>query len=132
MKPNLQDQSTPSTHPATLTRGITLTSIANQFLDVILGVSQSDVLNDGVLNPPVENPAQVLMLTANAMRSETIDPNMGQLDYRKLSQSQTYSSFRALARSLPHFTIEEIGDRHHQVAFWINIYNALILDAIIH
>jgi hypothetical protein len=117
--------------PRVRRRVISAISSANRIVDWVLGISHQDVLNAGETHHRLQSPAQELRKTANLMRSEALDPETGRLDYQKLTLSSTYSRFREFTQTLPQCTIEEIGVREDLIAFWINIYNVLILDAII-
>ncbi len=65
------------------------------------------------------------------MRVQAISPK-GEVDYSKLVESESYARFRSFTRALPSCTKEDLGDRAQQIAFWINLYNALILHGVIH
>jgi hypothetical protein len=106
--------------------------VAERLLDLLLRVNPSEVLNSGAAADRISDPGRALQETANAMRSEAIDSNTGQVDYERLAQSEAYSQFRQLTLSLPHCSKEDLGEGKHQLAFWINVYNALILDAVLH
>jgi hypothetical protein len=112
-------------------QGIQLVRLANSWLDRLLGISSDEVLNTGAVLPALANPAQALKRSADAMRVSAVDPETGKVDYGALANSEAYSEFRQLTRSLPLCTLEDMGDRQDQMAFWINLYNALILDAVV-
>lgn len=103
----------------------------HRLIDAILGVDPSRVLNPHPAEKPVEHPAERLKQAANAMRAEAIDRHSGEVHYRHLAKSGSYRQFRELTESLHFCTLEDLGDRSGQIAFWINLYNALILDAVI-
>ncbi len=112
-------------------QGIQMVRLANSWLDRLLGISPNEVLNSGAALPALDNPAQALKRSADAMRVSAVDPETGKVDYGVLADSKAYSEFRQLTLSLPLCRLEDIGDRQGQMAFWINLYNALILDAVV-
>ncbi len=103
---------------------------ASWAVDFALRVDRRQVLNPGGGIKPSEPIGPALKRLANQMRAEAL--KAGGVDYRGLGASTAYEQFRELTRSLPHCTSEDLGDRDHQLAFWINLYNVLILDAVIH
>jgi hypothetical protein len=112
-------------------RNIQLVRLANGWLDRLLGISPDEVLNSGAALPVLDNPSQALKRSADAMRVSAVDPETGKVDYGALADSKAYSEFRRLTRSLPLCRLEDMGDRQSLMAFWINLYNALILDAVV-
>jgi hypothetical protein len=111
--------------------GFDLIRAANRILDWLLGIAPDEVLNPKANVPPSSDPAIALRRRANAMRANAMDPNTGEIDYDALAGSQAYAEFRNLTRTLGRYTLQDMGDRQSQKAFWINLYNALILDAVI-
>lgn len=106
--------------------------LGERIVDAVLRVDPAEVLNAGPAADRLPDPGRALKESANAMRAEAIDANTGQVDYRKLSQSEAYAAFRKLTLSLPSCSLEDLGEAEHQLAFWINAYNVLILDAVLH
>ncbi len=104
---------------------------ANRLADLALGVDPSQVLNPGSPIPGTQPAVRALKKTANAMHAMAFDPQSGTVNYVGLAQSEAYSEFRALTRTLPACSPDELGGREQRLAFWINLYNALILDAVI-
>ena len=92
----------------------------------------SELLNPEPAESGVENPARNLREMANDMRVEAISPETGEVDYSKLVGSESYARFKTFTWALPSCTKEDLGDRSQQIAFWINLYNALILHGVIH
>jgi len=112
-------------------QGTNLVSLANNWVDRLLGIAADEVLNPGEALPTSDNPAQALKRCADAMRVSAVDEETGMVDYDALARSQAYVDFRLLTRSLPLCTLADMGDRDGQMVFWINLYNALILDAVV-
>ncbi len=105
---------------------------ANQVANRVLGVRPRDLLNPEPAQSGLENPARNLREIANEMRVQAISPETGEVNYGKLVESQSYAQFKTFTRALPSCTKEDLGNRNQQIAFWINLYNALILHGVIH
>jgi len=103
----------------------------NRFIDRLLSVTDDTVLNTGEAALSSANPAQALLQVANALKAESIDPETGRIDYVNLAKCEAYQDFREVARSLANCSLEDLGDESTQTAFWINLYNAMILDAVV-
>jgi hypothetical protein len=89
------------------------------------------VLND----PPAGEPAgaeaaerlQAAMLAARAAHTD----GHGRVDYRGLARSAELAQARAAARALGGVAPERLADRGTRLAFWINVYNALVFHGIV-
>jgi hypothetical protein len=68
--------------------------------------------------------------TLNQIKSLVITEN-GEVDYQKLVKEQLYQSFREMVGNLQEFEIQRLSTREEKLAFWINLYNALVIDAVI-
>lgn len=53
------------------------------------------------------------------------------VDYARLREHQAYADYRACAARLAAFDPGALTTRQEQLAFWINLYNALVVDAVI-
>ena len=67
----------------------------------------------------------------NALKAEAYDTERGRVDYAHLCLSPTYAEYCQCARRLRSFDPAALETREEQLAFWINLYNALIVDAVI-
>lgn len=105
---------------------------ANKIANRVLGIGPDDLLNPEPTQSGLENPARKLREIANDIRAQAISPETGEVDYGKLVESESYARLKTFARALPYCTKENLGDRPHQIAFWINLYNALILHGVLH
>jgi hypothetical protein len=108
-----------------------LTRLANRTLDRILGLSTQEVLNPGPAEEPQEEPDVALQRVANEMRSAAMDPQGHWVDYEELAASEAYGRFRRLTHTLPKCELANLEGRSRRMALWINLYNALLLDAIV-
>jgi hypothetical protein len=55
----------------------------------------------------------------------------GRVDYARLGSSSEFAAAVQAARRLPGVRSETLTDRAARLAFWINVYNALVLHAIV-
>lgn len=100
--------------------------------DLILRVDANEVLNPGEPLEGPANPAQALMQASRAMQASAVDPASGWIRYAALRESEAYAGYRQIARSLPRCKRADLGEGGRLLAFWINLYNALIIDAVLH
>jgi len=93
---------------------------------------------DFVLNRDPEPPdaasepvAADLRRIINALKAEAFDVERGRVDYARLRTSPAYAEYRQCAARLRGFDPAMLSRREERLAFWINLYNALIVDAVI-
>jgi hypothetical protein len=55
----------------------------------------------------------------------------GTVDYEALRDSKEFRHYKALASLLKDFDLELLRTREEKLAFWINIYNTIVVDGII-
>ena len=110
----------------------TVIRTGNAFADRLLGVDPTETLNPQPWLAGPAKPAQALLKATRALQSEAIDSQSLRVDYIRLRKSDAYQRFQKVARSLPYYDPKEMGGHRDRIAFWINVYNALILDAVMH
>ncbi len=106
----------------------------HHLLHAVYGIPDSFVLNGGdVATPTADSPAIAadLRQLINALKAESFDLDRGYVDYGRLRISPTYTDYQRCARQLRVFDLGVLSSREEQLAFWINLYNALIVDAVI-
>lgn len=116
-----------------------LTGLAIQgreiLLNKILGINSTEVLNTPAVDIPAAagyvSPAEELKRTLNQIKAEAITSDGREVDYKAILQSQTYSQYRSLTSELANFDYLVLKAPDEQMAFWINLYNALVIDAVI-
>jgi len=113
----------------------TVIHFRNKIQTLIPGVDDSLVLNsDGtetqIFVDEVILSSEIRQLM-NRIRSLAIDPNNNRMDYLAVSKSEPYKEFRFLTNQLSYLDLNAINSIPDQLAFWINIYNSLIIDAVI-
>ncbi|HKZ85249.1 MAG TPA: DUF547 domain-containing protein [Anaerolineae bacterium] len=83
---------------------------------------------DAAASEPV---AADLRRIINAPKAEGFDVEHGRVDYARLRSSPVYAEYRQCAARLRSFDPAMLSRREERLAFWINLYNALIVDAVI-
>ncbi len=110
----------------------TLIRGGNRALDFFLRVNPGEVLNAGTPLEKSNNPAGAMMVASKFLLADAVNPDTGLVDYRRLRASDAYARFRRITRQLSTFETSNLGHGPALTAFWINLYNALIIDAIVH
>jgi Protein of unknown function, DUF547 len=109
-----------------------LAPIVHRLIHWRYGIAPEAVLNgDPQPGAPPADVAAELKQAVNAMKAEAINPDSGRVDYSTLRQSQAYAEYRRCAARLQAFELRRLTIREERLAFWINLYNALIVDAVI-
>ncbi len=100
----------------------------------LYGLRPGTVLNaHSPASPPLSSAsiAAELYQRANALRAAAYDPASGRLDYAGLAGSPRFAEYRAYTQRLPSFDPADLTTPAERLAFWINLYNALVIDAVI-
>ena len=101
-------------------------------LDRLLRVDGSAALNLGrTAAPGGPGLAAELLSALQMMQAEAFDPETGAINYHSLADSEAYARYRGCTAGLVDFDPASLSSREEQVSFWINLYNALIIDAVI-
>jgi hypothetical protein len=108
--------------------------LTHRLLLLRYGIPPNFVLNsgpepDGAMAP--EPAATDMRRIVNALKAEAFDTERGRVDYSRLCASPTYAEYCLCARRLQSFDPAALGSREKRLAFWINLYNALIVDGVI-
>lgn len=65
-------------------------------------------------------------------KQQAMDETGAHVDYQSLRQTDAFTSYtRELIPQLQSLKFEDISDRNTATAFWINLYNALVIHAVI-
>lgn len=99
---------------------------------LLTGVRRGNALNQG--EQIVQSGSDVafeLRQAMNAMKLDAVDRNTGAVDYQKLKGSPAYVSYRKTTRKLQSFSLDSLQTSEEKLAFWINLYNTLVVDAVI-
>ena len=103
------------------------------------GWTEKEKLRDPVfLNEvPGLEPGQIdllptrLMTAMGDLRSTFFDAHRGIVDYRSLKDSPEYHAYLELSARLRTFDLNTLSREAERLAFWINLYNTLVIHAII-
>lgn len=98
-----------------------------------LGITDETVLNgvDSSTDHGASPPPQELASTLSALKKLSKTRSGADLDLSAVLQSDEYLSYRALTRRLPKFDPGKLDRTEEKLAFWINLYNGLMIDAVI-
>lgn len=100
----------------------------------VRGLDLSSALNQHSIPPSdsehSSNIAEDLKLAVNHLKSEGWDMASGRLNYGYLRHSPTFAKYTSIASQLRTFDLSKLKDGPERKAFWINVYNALIIHAV--
>jgi hypothetical protein len=91
------------------------------------------ILNEGGEMPEIDPDklAGELMQTIRMLRDKFYDTNRGLVDYDRLRDSSEFQHYRILANGLREFKPSCLMGRKAKLAFWTNLYNTIVVDAIV-
>ncbi len=114
-----------------------LVSFRESFLDLITGSDSSAVLNEinlagsGEIEEGFELAAELKRFLDMA-KLDAMDDQGYLVNYDRLNKSPTYNEYRQeCSPRLVLFDPESLSSTEERLAFWINLYNALVLDGVI-
>ena len=111
---------------------VTALGLFHWFIDVLLRVDRGCVLNDEFDTEVSQaDIASELRAIVDQLKMEAFDTEKGLVNYRDLKNSPTYGHYKRIAGGLRHFKLTSLRSREERLAFWINLYNSLIVDAVI-
>ncbi len=95
-------------------------------------ISSGIVLNDGdeIQDVPPENIGSELMRSIGDLRDKFYDTTRGRVDYQALRESDEYRHYRLLTNTLHKFDPAGLLDSRGKIAFWVNLYNTIVIDGI--
>lgn len=90
------------------------------------------LLNEGqpTLDLPPQEMASKLKNTMNILRGAFFDAN-GRVAYERMHKSEIYQNFLELSRNLKNMDLKELARREEKIAFWINLYNVIVVHGVI-
>lgn len=104
-------------------------------LDTISGVDDSRIVNRYFAPndmQPSADLAQKLKQTLDDLKISVMDANGAKVDYQALRVSSAYAAYHEECLAvLDRFNPEDLTTVEARRAFWINLYNALVMDAVI-
>ncbi len=91
------------------------------------------ILNDGESSKNIPSKDIIIQLkrTMNTLRGTFFDTKHGRIAYERMYKSKTYNEYIELSYSLKNLDLRELQTRDEQIAFWINLYNVLVIHGVI-
>lgn len=109
--------------------------LRERLLEVLSGTGRDAVLNvaaAGFVPQLGKDPAAEHKRALDLVKSTAVDESGARVDYGALKDSSAYQHFlNTLSPGLAGFDPTTLKFRGEQLAFWINLYNALVFDAVI-
>jgi GH15 family glucan-1,4-alpha-glucosidase len=96
-------------------------------------LSSEIILNLGSPKSHVANKdlAEELKISMNQMRGAFFDSHHGRVSYEQMKGSALYSRYMDLSLNLQHFQPEILTTEAAKKAFWINLYNVIVIHGVI-
>lgn len=111
-----------------------LISLRENLLDLVSGPNRARTLNPVAAldaDPMAGDPAAELVDLLHEVIFGGLADHGENVDYTALRASPLYDDFRHCTAKLRAFDPSTLPDRNAQLAFWINLYNTLVLDGVI-
>lgn len=91
------------------------------------------LLNEGEPDTQIspEELVQALKSSMNKLRGAFFDTKMGRVAYERMKGSGLYAEYVEAARSLHAFDPGRLSDRKEAIAFWVNLYNVIVIHGVI-
>jgi hypothetical protein len=108
-------------------------NLLQRLIDALLRVDRGHVLNGEFDTEASQTEiATELRTTIDQLKMGAFDTENGLVNYQGLKNSLIYSRYRRVAGGLKHFDLASLRSREERLAFWINLYNSIIIDAVIY
>ena len=111
------------------------TTRSNSMLDRVRKklLSPEIILNQGTPRQhiPSRDLAEELKSTMNLMRGAFFDSDHGRVSYEKMKGSDLYKHYLDLSLNLKHFHPQDLSTEADKKAFWINLYNVIVIHGVI-
>ncbi|MFQ5465230.1 MAG: DUF547 domain-containing protein, partial [Thermodesulfobacteriota bacterium] len=88
------------------------------------------VVAGGAEDVPAEEVPRVMLSTMKDLKGEFYT-EQGTVDYEALGRSKEYLAYKRVAARLKGFDPGKLADDAARLAFWINLYNTIVVDGII-
>jgi len=96
-------------------------------------LSNRIVLNDG--EPPQDIPSREIAVRLknimNTLRGAFFDTKRGRVAYERMRKSEVYRECVELSYTLKKMNLKDLISRDEQLAFWINLYNVIVIHGVI-
>ena len=112
-----------------------LISRREQLLNLVLKVDPTETFNPGSSRSEKGKPGSTLANevkeSLNNIKALAVTPDGSQVDYQKIANDPLYLSYTELVHDLVDFDYKSLNGKNQQLAFWINLYNSLVIDGVI-
>jgi hypothetical protein len=109
--------------------------IRDWLINQILDLPAEAILNPKVSPEHTTNSVEIaaqVKRAVNAFKAAAVDPQGYQVNYQQIASSQAYQDFRnSCTPKLRGLNLDVLNTRQKKLSFWINLYNALVIDAVI-
>jgi len=97
------------------------------------GIAADTVLNADDGGPSPSQPPDPERLGASLLdvRIQAVSTDSDGFDYGAVAESDAYGDYRRCVSELRAFDPGQLAGRERRLAFWINLYNGLVLDAVV-
>jgi len=106
-----------------------------KLLNRVLGADPSTALNPNKRSTKGGSTGSALATeikrSINEFKLIAMDDNGELVDYQHLSLNPVYAGYQDLVSRLHNFDYSTFSSRDERLAFWINLYNTLVIDAVI-
>jgi hypothetical protein len=103
--------------------------------DNIFTSSRSNVLNSNsieISSSDIEIVADEIKMAMNRFKSKAFSDDGNYVDFANIKDSDDYKKFKEECNpNLRYVNLADLKTREEQLAFWLNIYNSLIINAVI-
>ncbi|MBO8092754.1 MAG: DUF547 domain-containing protein [Prosthecochloris sp.] len=123
IRQNRQSLETPRTEPSVIER-------LQRMIPLQVTLNEADGEHDIAYEPSGELDRQ-LKQQLTYLQGAFFDSRKGNVDYRALRHSTGFREYRELSRKLLYYDLSTLRTDELKKAFWINLYNILIIDGII-
>jgi hypothetical protein len=76
-------------------------------------------------------PATELMVAMGKLKNRFYDLHRGRVDYENMKKSADYRQYQEVAAGLQSFELGNLSSDKEKLAFWINLYNAIVIHGIV-
>lgn len=111
-----------------------LIPLRERLLDIVSGSDLTRTLNQVAApgaDPLNGDPAAELVGLLHGVLSNGLADHGANMDYTALRASTLYNDFRRCTGKLRAFDPTVLPDRNARLAYWINLYNTLVLDGVV-
>ena len=108
-------------------------STAHRVYQRVVGIDTQLVLNCGCADdsPMDDDIGATLNKRIHELKTQFFDVERGQVDYQSMKNNPAYQAYQEITKQLNDFDLNSLITREEKLAFWINLYNTLMVDAVV-